>query len=79
MKELQQFHNNPTIIKFDETTIEKLKKGSLYTYGRDRKMKPIIILRFDRFDTHCSVEENYGCVYYLMLVIIGFMMVPHHA
>jgi hypothetical protein len=42
-------------------------------------MKPIIIVRADKFDLKMTVDENYNYVYYLMLVVLGYRMVPHHS
>lgn len=42
-------------------------------------MKPIIILRADKFDYKLSLDENYNSVYFLMLVVLGFRAVPYYA
>jgi len=41
-------------------------------------MKPIIIVRADKFDLNLTIDENYNYVYYLMLVVLGYKMVPYH-
>lgn len=56
-----------------------LETGCIYTYGHDRNMKPIIILRADMFDFSLPVYQNYNPVYYLMLVVLGFRTVPYYA
>jgi hypothetical protein len=42
-------------------------------------MKPIIIVRADKFDLKLTVDENYNYVYYLMLVVLGYRMIPYHS
>lgn len=42
-------------------------------------MKPIVIIRADKFDYNLSIDENYNPVYYLMLVVLGYRTVPYHA
>ena len=45
----------------------------------DRGMKPIVILRADRFNTNIEIDENFNAVHFLMLVVKGYRMVPYHA
>jgi hypothetical protein len=42
-------------------------------------MKPIVIIRADKFDYSLSIEQSYNPVYFLMLVVLGFRTVPYHA
>lgn len=42
-------------------------------------MRPNIIMRVDKIDLKESMEENFNAFYYLMLVVLGFKMVPYHA
>ena len=56
-----------------------MQSGCIYSYGHDRNMKPIVIIRADKFDYSLSIEQNYNPVYFLMLVVIGFRNVPYHA
>ena len=79
LKKLQEFHNSPVITNFSERTLTGLKGGCIYTYGRDKSYRPIIIVRADKFDLNLSVEENFNIVYFLMLVVLGYRMVPYHA
>ena len=79
LKKLQEFHNSPIITTFTETTLAGLKNGCIYTYGRDKGYRPIIIIRADKFDLNLSIEENFNIVYFLMLVVLGYRMVPFHA
>ena len=50
LKDVINYHKNPVVTKFDEETIKRLKKGFVYTYGYDRKYKPILIIRVDRIN-----------------------------
>lgn len=50
LRKLQAFQNNEIVTTFSSTTIKFLETGCIYTYGHDRGMKPIVILRLDRFD-----------------------------
>ena len=36
-------------------------------------------MRMDRFDLNQEMEENFNSIYYLMMVVLGFRMVPYHA
>jgi hypothetical protein len=56
-----------------------LQSGCIYSYGHDRNMKPIVIIRADKFDYSLSIEQSYNPVYFLMLVVLGFRTVPYHA
>jgi hypothetical protein len=56
-----------------------LKSGCIYSYGHDRNMKPIVIIRADKFDYSLTIDQNYNPVYFLMLVVLGFRTVPYHA
>jgi hypothetical protein len=42
-------------------------------------MKPIVILRADKFNYEADLDENYNAVYYLMLIVLGFRTVPYYA
>lgn len=42
-------------------------------------MKPIVILRADKFDFNLSIDHCYNPVYFLMLIVLGFRTVPYHA
>ena len=42
-------------------------------------MKPIVIIRADKFDFSKDIEENFNLVYFLMLTVLGFRTVPYHA
>lgn len=76
---MQAFLNNETITTLTKETIRMLESGAIYTYGHDKNMKPLVIIRADRFDFSKTLEENFNCVYFLMLVVLGFRTVPYHA
>ena len=42
-------------------------------------MRPIILIRIDKFKLETPIMEHFNTVYYLMLIILGFKMVPYHA
>lgn len=73
------FQNNEVVTTFTPKTMQQLELGCIYTYGHDRNLKPIVILRADKFDYNISLDENYNNVYFLMLVVLGFRTVPYYA
>ena len=77
--QVQSFLNNKVVTTLSEATIKGLKSGCVYTYGHDRKMKPNIIVRADKFDYSKDFDENMNIVYFLILVVLGFRNVPYHA
>ena len=79
LRKLQAFQNNQTVTSLSPTTVQLLQTGCIYTYGHDRNMKPIIILRADMFDYSKPINENFNPVYFLMLVVLGFRTVPFYA
>lgn len=74
-----QYHTNATITRFDISTVEALEKGQIYTYGHDKNYHPIVVMRMDRFDLDQDIDEHFNSIYYLMMVVLGFRMVPYHA
>ena len=42
-------------------------------------MKPIVIIRADKFDFSKTIDEAYNPVYFLLLVVLGYRTVPYHA
>lgn len=42
-------------------------------------MRPIIIIRIDRINLDIPIMEHFNTVYFLMLTILGYKMVPYHA
>ena len=79
MKKLQEFHNNPIITIFTSTTLLGLKRGCIYTHGYDKYFRPIIVIQAGQFDYSLSIEENFNIVYFVMIVVIGYRMIPYHA
>jgi hypothetical protein len=47
-------------------------KGQIYTYGCDKKFRPNVIMQVDKFD-------HFNAFYSLMIIVLGFRMVPYHA
>lgn len=35
-------------------------------------------MRMDKFDLNLDIEDHFNAVYYLMLVVLGYRMVPYH-
>jgi hypothetical protein len=67
------------ITRLDEQTMLRLGVGSIYSYGYDRKLLPVLVMRIDRMDFKQPLEETFNAVYYLMLIVKAFKMVPYHA
>ena len=44
MKNSYKFVTKPSITSFSEKTLEGLESGYIYTYGRDRKCRPLCIV-----------------------------------
>ena len=42
-------------------------------------MKPNVIVRIEKFDFTKNTEENFGCVYFLILMVLAVRAVPFHA
>ena len=53
--------------------------GQAYCYGHDRGMRPNVILRVDKIDFRQPIQETFNSFYYMMLVVLGYKMVPYHA
>ena len=79
LKDVINYHRNPVITTFTDETIRKLKSGFCYTYGYDRRYKPIIVLRADRIDFKGNFQLTLNAYYYFMLMIYHYRMVPYHA
>ena len=58
VKDVINYHRNPVITQFDDDTIKRLKKGFVYTYGYDRKFKPILVIRVDRINFEDPFEHT---------------------
>jgi hypothetical protein len=67
------------VIKLDDETITKLESGSIYSYGCDKKLLPILIMRVDKMNFKKPLDETFNMVYYLILIVKCFKMVPYHA
>ena len=50
IKDVIEYHRHPVITKFDGSTLAKLRRGAFYTYGCDRDMRPILVMRIERID-----------------------------
>lgn len=35
-------------------------------------------MRMDKFDMSLDIEDHFNAVYYLMLVVLGYRMVPYY-
>lgn len=79
VKMVVNYHRNEEMTKFNEETIKKLEEGTIYSYGHDKGMRPVVIMRVDKFNFKLPIEEHFNAVYYLMLVVLGYRMVPYHA
>jgi hypothetical protein len=36
-------------------------------------------MRLDRYDPKVGIDEHFNSIYYLMLVVLGYKMVPYHS
>ncbi len=36
-------------------------------------------MRIDRFDLNADIDDHFNAIYYLMLVVLGYRMVPYHS
>lgn len=79
IKDVINYHRHPTITKFDEGTLNKLAQGMFYTYGCDRGMRPIVVMRIERINFEEDFELILNPYYYMMLIVYAFRMVPYHA
>lgn len=79
LRDIINYHKHPIITNFDQSTLAKLQKGINYTYGCDKGMRPIIIIRLDLIDFEEPFDRIINAYYYLMLVVYHFRMVPYHA
>jgi hypothetical protein len=79
LKDAINYHRHPIITNFDDNTILRLQRGVTYTYGWDRGMRPIVIIRIDKIDFEENMDDILNSYYYLMLVVYAFRMVPYHA
>ena len=69
--------HNPAIQNLSDRAIAILKEGMIYTYGRDLKHRPIIVMNltlvdFDKY----SVEEYYCAINACIQTVIDYMFVP---
>jgi len=44
------FHSHKIVTTFNESTIKKLEGGCIYSYGQDKGMRPVVVMRVDKFD-----------------------------
>jgi hypothetical protein len=72
-------HRNPTVTAFTHHTLKTLESGLVYTYGYDRKFKPIVVVRIDRINFEESFEYIWNAYYFFMLTVLHYRMVPYHA
>jgi hypothetical protein len=79
IKDVINYHRHPVITKLEESTLSKLGKGIFYTYGCDRGMRPIVVLRIERINFDEPFEEIINPYYYIMLIVYAFRLVPYHA
>jgi hypothetical protein len=83
---LQEFHTNKVITRLTRETIHRLELGFIYSYGYDKEMHPILIVRADKLAStikekskaEAEVLKNFNSVYFLLLIVTNFKMVPYH-
>lgn len=79
LKDIINHHRNPVITAFNHETLKRLEQGIMYTYGHDKGLKPIVVIRIDRINFEESFELLMNAYYYFMLTIFHYRMVPYHA
>lgn len=42
-------------------------------------MRPNVIMRVDKIDFRQPIQDTFNSFYYMMLVVLGYKMVPYHA
>lgn len=79
LRQAINYHRHPIITNFDQSTIFKLQKGIAYTFGYDKGMRPIIVLKMDQVDFQDNFHNMLNPYYFIMLIVYTYRMVPYHA
>ena len=67
---------DPAVQNVNEKTLKILKNGFIYTFGRDKKDRPIIYLNLAQIDLKANtLDEYYSAVNAVLTVVTKFLFV----